>query len=421
MNSSNHRITVQDTEEWGLGLYAVEPISKGEVYLTVPEMWLVSHANIVAGIISEGEERSVLSAFDPQTAVAGWLALRKSASTISKWTPWIEVLPSIADFASNGLFMNPSEVDKVVPIYVREDLKKFRSASEAGFEAIKAHPLFENVGLEEWRWGKSVITSRAWHIPDPTLVPAAGMLNHQDIMSDREELLQATNGVWRRRRESPRPFLDGHYLENGVAVVKADRNASPKTQMFEAYGDNPSFVYFVYHGFDLENNVHDCFRVTLVDPAGLPLKKKYRPLNEERRELFFALEVPAWVCLHENEVSDEILALALLSVASDVGFVKQCAALHSNPAEGVECVINSAPKDAMVEAQRLYSELIAHEVREQFPKGLEGGGEGGREGEGEGEEMQRSDLVTQFVASQKRLARSLINAEVTGEANGGEL
>ena len=50
--------------------------------------------------------------------------------------------------------------------------------------------------------------------------------------------------------------------KDGDAATLADREYFAGDQIFENYGQ-PNYIYFMYHGFVLDENTHDCVRVDL--------------------------------------------------------------------------------------------------------------------------------------------------------------
>ena len=97
--------------------------------------------------------------------------------------------------------------------------------------------------FDAYRWAHAVLDSRSiWWNGERHLVPLLDMINCI---------------------EGPDPSrVHSTYLEDGLATTKAGWKFSRGEQFYENYGQ-PNGIYFLYHGFVLSDNTHDCARVDL--------------------------------------------------------------------------------------------------------------------------------------------------------------
>ena len=120
----------------------------------------------------------------------------------------------------------------------------------------------------------------------------------------------------------------------------SDRDTPAGEQVFESYGDNPTAIYFAFHGFVPATpatgtaaldapaaeaaNLYDCFRHFLRDPSTLPpatpkkrggrRAKPAAALSAAQAQYLRGAGVPQEVCLHRGEAASA--ALLFYAVAS---------------------------------------------------------------------------------------------------------
>lgn len=107
------------------------------------------------------------------------------------------------------------------------------------------------LSYKRYVWMRFLVNSRAFSIHGRRfLVPFGDFFNGQSQQ-------QA------RTHDNGRHFLKFHELQDVGMVIKADRDTPQTHQVFEDYGDNDNYIYFLYHGFLMPDNAFDCAMVRL--------------------------------------------------------------------------------------------------------------------------------------------------------------
>eukprot|EP00754_Rhynchopus_humris_P050970 Rhum_TRINITY_DN9255_c0_g1::Rhum_TRINITY_DN9255_c0_g1_i1::g.32545::m.32545/K19199/SETD3; histone-lysine N-methyltransferase SETD3 len=334
----NDGVDVRRTEAWGLGVFATSAVRKGDAIVRIREEWVASEATVLRSAESEEERqlyRQRASAGQGDVLVAFLLVERFYKRERSKWHPWLNVLPRVFD---TPLQYSEEELRYVEPPVVKRQVLNSRQTAVKAYDELRRRLWFDT-DLEEYKWAKCVMATRAWYMNGGVghLVPVAGMFNH---MPDDEDL----RFNWRHATPGMRSqkFLDFHKLSKGFATVLSDRDTPAGEQVFESYGDNPTAIYFAFHGFVPASttttttdalaapaaeaaNLYDCFRHSLRDPSTLPLptaKKKRgdgltKPaaaLSAVQTRYLRGAGLPQEICLHRGEVAPA--ALLFYAVAS---------------------------------------------------------------------------------------------------------
>lgn len=113
----------------------------------------------------------------------------------------------------------------------------------------------EDITLTHYLWTRFLINSRAFSIQGQRLlVPFGDFFNGQAQQQVREH-------------DNGQHFLKFHAIQNDGMVIRADRTTTKGSQVFEDYGDNDNYIYFLYHGFIMNNNPFDCTFVRLPSVA----------------------------------------------------------------------------------------------------------------------------------------------------------
>eukprot|EP01061_Rhynchopus_euleeides_P008736 TRINITY_DN17890_c0_g1_i1.p1 TRINITY_DN17890_c0_g1~~TRINITY_DN17890_c0_g1_i1.p1 ORF type:complete len:540 (+),score=199.31 TRINITY_DN17890_c0_g1_i1:71-1621(+) len=372
LNPANKRAEVRDTGNWGLGVYATADIKKGETILKIPKKWVVSHEGITQRARSlratdktAALEFKLYSSLDNQNdALIAWLLIETvHKGDNSEWAVWLRVLPK--EFHA-PLQFSPAEMRLIQPVRVREEVENLRGDAATRYAKLKKQMWFDFT-LDNWKWAKSILSTRAWHMQGvETLVPVAGMFNHNPDDDD-ARFDYRTAGKTRSQK-----FLRYHTLSSGVAHVMSDRAVSAGDQVFESYGDNPSSIYFLYHGFVPAANPYDCYKFALADPSGLPITPpegiSLQPLNSKRVELLKKGNIQRHVCLHRDEVSRE--AMFFYGVASvDEKTWKKCSKnkdiRNLTPNKKSYRRFHQCTKKRN-DALRVYVKVLNYELKSQF-------------------------------------------------------
>jgi hypothetical protein len=213
---------------------------------------------------------------DDDALLTAFLLLELAKNESSFWSPYLQLLPRLPDVAASPLLyasfedVHALQDERMIPAALQEHqhakrgLQKFR-------RLFKTLPNLDRIDLRVYSWARFLISSRAFTIRGQRfLVPFGDVFNGQ-------------------RHPKTRSFDNGqrflqyhHFVPDGMAI-RADRATGANHQIFEDYGDNSNYVYFLYHGFvmpDTDSSTFDCavFRFPHLQDApdnnddALPLK-----------------------------------------------------------------------------------------------------------------------------------------------------
>ncbi|CAN0022489.1 unnamed protein product, partial [Heterosigma akashiwo] len=250
-----NRLKVVPVPGMRLGTVATAPIAKGDLYLSVPVEAVLDYRYakedaFLGPLLSElGHLTGWRHDFD---LVLLLLHEKFARGPASRWAPYLDTLPSLADLeaAPPPLFydqarldlLHGSDVQLEVMNYqdqVKEWHRKFAAAlGAAGFGAGAA-------GFELFRWAQHILDTRSiWWGGERHLVPLLDMINCRE--GPDPEAIHRTD-------------LD---TSGRFADTLAPWDFEEGEEVFENYGQ-PNHIYFVYHGFALEENAHDCVFLSL--------------------------------------------------------------------------------------------------------------------------------------------------------------
>lgn len=174
--------------------------------------------------------------------------------TKSTFGPYLAVLPRVEDLTVPLMWeqeqiirlLNPSLIAPTAVNYRSRTLKKFDFLSNLaevkdffdGLKDVNGNAVFT---LERYLWATAILDSRAiWWSGRRHLVPMLDFINCEEHKSDPKRV-HAT-------------VLDG---TEQYAITKSGTSYEAGDQLFENYGQ-PNHIYYLYHGFTLEENTHDC-------------------------------------------------------------------------------------------------------------------------------------------------------------------
>jgi hypothetical protein len=189
-------------------------------------------------------EHGVRHAADTAAGLSGGVGGTPS----SIFGPYMELLPD-EDHMPFPLFYTPHEAGALLGSVQLRVLLEYRAAVRGKYAAVKtavldAYPRTfapaSAFSLGRYRWGTAILDSRSiWWGGARHLVPLLDLINCAE--GPRAARVHAT-------RLDPR----GEH-----AVTRADRAYAAGEQVWENYGQ-PNWIYYLYHGFVLEANAHEC-------------------------------------------------------------------------------------------------------------------------------------------------------------------
>jgi len=167
----------------------------------------------------------------------------------SKWYPYIQMLPSLDDLKRKSpLFFEEDMFDYLAGSDIRSILIENQQRARKSFqEFVNVHAFVKALGLEhvsfdKFLWAYAIIHSRSiWWNGMRHLVPMLDLVNCAELNNSRGDIAVAHE-----------TRLDG--VNN--AVTNASTRFERGDQIFENYSQ-PNHIYFLYHGFVLEDNSQD--------------------------------------------------------------------------------------------------------------------------------------------------------------------
>jgi len=202
--------------------------------------------------------------------LTAFLVLEQLQGAVSRWSPYLQFLPQMPVHMQSGnvdaespgsplLYISDDHVDQLQDPHMVKTARDERSAVQRAFRRFKrlfgrllsTQPDGQEFTAHQYVWARFLVNSRAFSIHGRRfLVPFGDFFNGQSQQ-------QA------RAHDNGRHFLKFHELQDAGMVIRADRETLQAHQVFEDYGDNDNYIYFLYHGFLMPGNPFDCTTVQL--------------------------------------------------------------------------------------------------------------------------------------------------------------
>jgi hypothetical protein len=238
-----------------LGVVATQDIPAESLYLSIPMNIIIYDDTIfrtplVGPAIQRVLKRvSSLQRFQPQQLALNLFLTHERfvAQRKSFFHPYIQLIPSehdVPEFYSNDDLALLKGT--LIPSKVQSQRRRHREDYNALVAALRSEqsvfPL-HTFSYENYAWAQGILNTRMiWWDGVPHLVPLLDMINC---------------------RQGPNPYRV-HSTKRGMSN-RADTLAPwafhAGDQVFENYGQ-PNPTYFLWHGFAMEPNVHDCAQVS---------------------------------------------------------------------------------------------------------------------------------------------------------------
>lgn len=347
-------IRVLSTEKMGRGLYATSDIASGDVLISVPLTDVVcldtversDHAAVFAAV-SKGTDKLAL-----------YLLSEKYKGELSRFFSWFPLMPTV--FESPPFFTDAElELLRGDPLF--DKALGAKTEYRRAYEHVRDHVIAkfpdafggENSACctyEEYAWARHMIESRAWHLRGRQyLVPMADFFNHRPHPSQkREDYVPDVRGEF---------FEKHHRVSSNRAELIADRPARAGDQIFETYGDNSNFIYFMYHGFIPDENPYECVEVQLPDL--FPRK----PSDSDRRRMIDAVSALGLrsrdYCVKGAKSSFEVAAsfMRVRSLSGDPGAIETC--VHALPDAASKAWTPDLLRECVVDKGSVFDSLRA--------------------------------------------------------------
>ena len=368
-DTANRKVSVKKTASWGYGVYAEQDIKRHEVILRIPAKFVVTHKRIIEAS-DDPRENTLYKDLSANDALIAWLLVNKHRTSLGQTEGmheftriWLTMLPQ--NF-STSLQFDPSVVSTIEPQNTKQAVLRMKEEAVQKYADLKGR-LWFTITLSEWKWAKSILSTRAWNMKgEESLVPVAGMFNHMpDAEDERYDPAHPSN-------TRSQKFLKYHASGPGYAEVRSDRDVQAGEELFESYGDNPNQIYLVYHGFFPEKNLYDCVSFALKDPFFLPdffwkklkVSKPMAKLSDSKVTFFKKSSIPQELCLHEGEVCKKCLLFYAVALMTDEQW-KECKVSQSLKKLAKCAGLSSAT------IIRFFARILKHELRQKFSTSID--------------------------------------------------
>ncbi|GMH80612.1 hypothetical protein TL16_g08620 [Triparma laevis f. inornata] len=280
--------------EQRVGTKASRKIVAGEPYITVPNVAVMSSdtaatdSSLVNELIARGKSMND----DFHTLLFFTMHERFVSKSKSKWWPYLTLLPTLQDYQEyHPNFFSDEKLEGLLGSPVRELILKNQGKIKRNFQGVSGDvAVLEAFGkawtVENYSWAMTVLDSRSiWWSGMRHLVPLLDLINCQEGPAG--STVHATN------------------LDSGGknAVTLAPWSFKEGEQVFENYGQ-PNHIYFLFHGFVLQSNAHDC---SLIMASVGPNDGGARDMDELKRRMEEGgfNSYSAEFCVNEKNVKEE--------------------------------------------------------------------------------------------------------------------
>lgn len=238
-----------------LGVFATEPIAAESLYLSIPTEIIIGEETIFAtpliGPVLKSHQKDFGILQPSHATLALFLLYEKYVKgENSFWKSYIALLPETHDTPE---FYTDEELALLKGTLIPGRVERARAERMDEYEWLRTnlfsyHPILfpGDIFLEErFAWAMGILNTRMiWWDGKPHLVPMLDMINCRQGPNPRR--VHSTRGVGKRANTfAPWRFETGD-------------------QIFENYGQ-PNPTYFLYHGFVMQPNVHDCATIQLTE------------------------------------------------------------------------------------------------------------------------------------------------------------
>ncbi|KAE9101480.1 hypothetical protein PF010_g14439 [Phytophthora fragariae] len=350
------KIAIQTFPGMGRGVVALQSVEENDELLFVPKSIIICYDTITQNWSSQPKLKRKLERLqqDQEELLTAFLLLEQAKGHESQWAPYLNLLPSFSsrtDVASPLLFSSDDAVEALQDERIIEAAKAERQRAKKAhgrFKRLFRHMLGDNsLELSRYLWARFLVNSRAFSIQGQrVLVPFGDIFNGEP--DDQV-----------RKHDNGQRFLQFHDLQPMGMTVRADRGTPGGKQLFEDYGDNSNYVYFLHHGFLMGDRGFDCAAFHL------PLLAEAYEQNEEDMEQAKTLAAKARV-LSRIRVNDAPFAcISRSGKLEDSGLVGIYTALYNmDAAQAAAC--NDAEAFSECFPPELMSNLDAEPGRQEI-------------------------------------------------------
>lgn len=330
----NHLALQFVSDAVGYGTFATKSLVPGEPYLSVP----VALAMDLHSAAKSSSLRRLVRTLGRDAVVDDTLLLVLHLldeafgpnSKMSRWRPYLDVLPSIETLATySPLFYEDAvHIKRLQVADVHGALQSYRSRVQQTYEALAQRIASRTPSDKQslgwitearFRWATAILDSRSiWWGGQRHLVPLLDMVNCEDLGA----------GHAAHRTDA----------EDGTAVTRASWAFASGDQVVENYAQ-PNHIYFMFHGFVLAANKHDCAHVSLATNDRSAINALPHARKRALMEMLEALALKTWtpeLCVDPHDS------------ASVTRFAK-VAFITETPLEALDAVVRASEPASLAE------------------------------------------------------------------------
>jgi len=296
---TNHLVAYVAGDGMRVGTKASQDITFGTSYIDVPVTAVMSSqtAKTESDQVNEVIERGKARNDDFHTLLFFLMHERFNAKESSFWWPYLALLPTLDEYKGyHPTFMSETKLSGLDGSGVKGRILNNQNKAKKAFESVSNDPsVVEALGAawteDNYMWATTILDSRSiWWSGARHLVPLLDLINCQQL--PKGSTVHST-------------VLDAGGKN---AVTLAPWNFKKGEQVFENYGQ-PSHIYFIYHGFVLENNVHDC---SLIEARVGPDDAGAKDLEQLKARLVAAgfRSYSVDFCVKEENLREEVDKMA---------------------------------------------------------------------------------------------------------------
>lgn len=293
-STTDLKIRAAPSAEYRLGVVATRMIEQEEIYLAVPSRLILDMRSLTQSeiwpVIRDIELS--LGKKEPFHSLLVFLMHEYFVEGVTSfWWPYLSLLPKPAELEI-PLYHSEPELLRLRGHPVYQQVVDMQKKVAGVYRKVKTL-IFDRYGtaffpreaytFEHYQWAHAILDSRSiWWNSERHLVPMLDLVNCRAGMNATRVHATTEN-------------------DNGEAITRSDRNYESGAPLFEDYGQ-PNHIYYLYHGFTLAPNHHDCVAVKM-ERAELCV---YDPIDSSRNGDVFA------------RISKAELASAILSQYGDM-------------------------------------------------------------------------------------------------------
>ena len=236
----------------------------------------------------------------------------------SFWFPYISLLPTVNDLKeTTPLFLSQDKLELLAVSDLRSSIIRYQRKVADEYHSFSNDIDIVNsltgeimLDFDKFKWAYSIIDTRSiWWDGKRHLVPLLDLVNCNEVYDKDNQIPNKIHETFRDTKE--------------IATTKASHSVSKGNQIFENYGQ-PNHIYFLYHGFTLQENSHNCMLLNESIDRGDPGASNISSTRERLNLNGFGNSFSKSFCIHDktslNELANYLRIKQGISGGDNTGF-----------------------------------------------------------------------------------------------------